>query len=148
MKKNHLLVAIPATIAMLVSCMQHSESQSVQISERPITSISLMGSDTIWNAGVQPNTPGQICAKEWLIQNTGADTLVIDSVIPSCESIELIYESSKPVTPMAYFPVRALLQAEGTVGHFFHEIKLYGNFEGSPLTLGIEGEYMSFEEQD
>ncbi len=148
MKKNHLLVAIPATIAMLVSCMQHSESQSVQISERPITSISLMGSDTIWNAGVQPNTPGQICAKEWLIQNTGADTLVIDSVIPSCECVELIYDESRQAVPKAYFPVRALLQAEGAVGNFFREIKLYGNFEGSPLTLGIEGEYKNLEEQD
>lgn len=142
MKKERVytLSALLAVAGMVVSCKPGVEKEAEQVPMRPETSIKLMGNDAEYDIGTVPNDPKKLLAKEWLLQNTGSDTLYVDSVTVSCECVEMHYNDSMLAAPLQYFPVRAFYHPEGENGPFFREIKVYGNFPDSPLVLTIVGE--------
>ena len=107
----------------------------------PQTQITLIGDDAEFNIGQVVNDPNNLNGKEWLILNAGQVALKVDSVVPSCDCVEVKYKESMTAAPHNYFPIRVILHPNGETGPFFREIKVYGNFPDSPLLLTIEGEF-------
>ncbi len=82
---------------------------------------------------------------EWIFQNVGEANLRIDSVELSCECLKADYDSVNSVSPNGYLPFRVYITPEGTLGGFYREIRIFGNFENSPLELSLEGTFVDGE---
>lgn len=112
------------------------------------TKIELVSSDSNCNLGeINVNSP-TLSGKEWLIKNTGNAQLRIDSVELSCECLTAVYDSVNTVRPNDYFPFRVLVKPDGALGDFYREIRIYGNFENSPLELTVEGIFVKEEQAE
>lgn len=106
---------------------------------KKVTRIKLVNDCTNYNLGEIQNQASILSGKEWLIQNVGDVNLKIDKVELSCDCLKVIYDSVNTIKPNKYLPFRVLVSPEGTIGDFYREIYIYGNFQDSPLKLTIEG---------
>lgn len=112
------------------------------------TKIELVGSDAEYNLGEIDINSSSLLGKEWVLQNVGNANLRIDSVELSCECLKADYDSVNSVRPNGYLPVRVYITPEGTLGGFYREIRIYGNFENSPLELSLEGTFVDGENKE
>lgn len=129
MRINNLLYII-LFIFLTVSCTERQ------------TRIELVGNDANYNLGVVKASESALSGKEWLIQNKGNTCLRIDSVVASCDCLKVSYDSINSVKPNKYFPIRVFPVPDGTLGTFYREISIFGNFENSPLILTLEGTFV------
>lgn len=87
MKKETLsTVAVLVCASLLNSC----GFISYESGEETGTEITMI-SKTECNIDTVMNKPNYSKGREWVIQNTGTKDLCIDSVIPSCDRVELVY---------------------------------------------------------
>lgn len=87
MKKETLsTVAVLVCASLLNSC----GFISYESGEETGTEITMI-SKTECNIDTVMNKPYYSKGREWVIQNTGTKDLCIDSVIPSCDRVELVY---------------------------------------------------------
>lgn len=77
----------------------------------------------------------------WWLCNVGEKTMRIDSVLPSCECLDVQFDAERRVMPGDSLCLWLELHSEGAKGSFFRELDVYGNFP-SPVTLTIEGEWV------
>lgn len=117
---------------------------TVSCTERQ-TRIELVGDDANYNLGEIKASESTLSGKEWLIQNKGNTYLRIDSVVASCDCLTVSYDSINTVKPNGYFPFRVFPMPDGTLGTFYREISIFGNFENSPLILSLEGAFVEDE---
>lgn len=117
---------------------------AVSCTERQ-TRIELVGDDANYNLGEIKASESALSGKEWLIQNKGKTNLKIDSIAVSCECLKVSYDSINSVKPNGYFPFRVFPMPDGTLGTFYREISIFGNFENSPLILTLEGTFVEDE---
>ncbi len=110
-----------------------------------ITKIELVSSDANYNIGEIDVGSSVLSGKGWLIQNVGNSNLRIDSVELSCNCLKAIYDSVNTIKPNAYFSFKVLVSPDGTLGDFYREIRIFGNFENSPLELSLEGTFVDGE---
>lgn len=132
-----LLLAAACTKQPKSSEQQTDVEQQTKANQQ--TMIELIGDDASYNMGeIQVGSPN-LRGKEWLIQNIGNANLKIDSVEVSCDCLQILYDSVNVVAPNNYFPFRVFVKPENVLGDFYREIRIFGNFEGSPLELTLEG---------
>lgn len=94
---------------------------------------------------IDKNSP-RMRGTEWLLRNVGNVRLHIDSIKPSCDCLELHFDSSMTAGTGEYFPIRGFLHPEeGDTGVVYREVEVYGNFPSSPLVLSLRGEVVSGE---
>lgn len=110
------------------------------------TEVEVMGGVTEKYVGeIDKNSP-VVHGTEWLLRNAGNARLRIDSIKPSCDCLELHFDSSMTAGTGDYFPIRGLLHPEeGDTGVIYREVEVYGNFPSSPLVLSLKGEVVSGE---
>lgn len=113
-----------------------------------ITKIELVSSDANYNIGEIDVSSSVLSGKGWLIQNVGNSNLRIDSVELSCNCLKAIYDSVNTIKPNSYFSFKVLVTPDGALGDFYREIRIFGNFENSPLELSIEGTFIDCENKE
>lgn len=112
------------------------------------TKIELVGSDAEFDLGEVNIYSSSFWGNEWLVKNVGDSDLKIDSVELSCECLKVDYDSVNAVKPNSYLPFKVYIMPEGTLGGFYREIRIFGNFENSPLELSIEGTFIDCENKE
>lgn len=112
---KYRIIPIASAILLVLSC------------TTPMTKVELL-SDNYYDIGQVKAESSDKYMKEWLIQNIGNASLVIDSVYLSCECLKAIYRSDKETKPNEYFPLKVLFETDVTIGDFYREVLVYCEF--------------------